>query len=181
MCSPLKKHLPRHLMCPRSSSLRSFKDPSLFQSPGFKCEPCPVVHPSPVCGTDGHTYSTKVLVQTCRTDTHAHTRKDTHTQRHTHANTEHSEMHALSQNNDMDRHFGKNKRAMNTAWLSLPAIVEGVDVAEHDLFPMRLWRSPLTLGNSREWRIPFNGAVGEIYEVLFEWNLKRMAKLSLSY
>lgn len=38
----------------------SFKDPSLYQSPGSKCKPCPVVHPSPVCGTDGHSYSTKV-------------------------------------------------------------------------------------------------------------------------
>ncbi|KAA8594808.1 hypothetical protein FQN60_011943 [Etheostoma spectabile] len=37
----------------------SFKDTSLYQSPGMKCKPCPVVHPSPVCGTDGHSYSTK--------------------------------------------------------------------------------------------------------------------------
>ncbi|XP_061742930.1 testican-3 isoform X2 [Nerophis ophidion] len=37
----------------------SFKDASLYQSPGSKCQPCPVVHPSPVCGTDGHTYSTR--------------------------------------------------------------------------------------------------------------------------
>ncbi|XP_061840377.1 testican-3 [Nerophis lumbriciformis] len=37
----------------------SFKDASLYQSPGSKCQPCPVVHPSPVCATDGHTYSTK--------------------------------------------------------------------------------------------------------------------------
>lgn len=40
--------------------LSSFKGPSLYQIPGSKCKPCPVVHPSPVCGTDGHTYSTKV-------------------------------------------------------------------------------------------------------------------------
>ncbi|CDR00103.1 unnamed protein product [Oncorhynchus mykiss] len=25
-----------------------------------KCGPCPVIHPSPVCGSDGHTYSSKV-------------------------------------------------------------------------------------------------------------------------
>ncbi|CAM9159486.1 unnamed protein product, partial [Lampetra planeri] len=37
----------------------SFKDANLYQSPGSKCKPCPVVHPSPVCGTDGHSYSTK--------------------------------------------------------------------------------------------------------------------------
>ncbi|TMS23796.1 Testican-3 [Larimichthys crocea] len=37
----------------------SFKDANLYQSPGSKCKPCPVVHPAPVCGTDGHTYSTK--------------------------------------------------------------------------------------------------------------------------
>ena len=24
------------------------------------CRPCPVIHPSPVCGSDGHTYSSKV-------------------------------------------------------------------------------------------------------------------------
>ncbi|GLD74235.1 testican-3 isoform X1 [Lates japonicus] len=37
----------------------SFKDVNLYQSPGSKCKPCPVVHPSPVCGTDGHPYSSK--------------------------------------------------------------------------------------------------------------------------
>ncbi|XP_032419891.1 testican-3 isoform X1 [Xiphophorus hellerii] len=37
----------------------SFKDANLHPSAGSKCKPCPVVHPSPVCGSDGHTYSTK--------------------------------------------------------------------------------------------------------------------------
>uniref|UniRef100_A0A3Q2U630 SPARC (osteonectin), cwcv and kazal like domains proteoglycan 3 n=1 Tax=Fundulus heteroclitus TaxID=8078 RepID=A0A3Q2U630_FUNHE len=37
----------------------SFKDANLHPSAGLKCKPCPVVHPSPVCGSDGHTYSTK--------------------------------------------------------------------------------------------------------------------------
>uniref|UniRef100_A0A3B5LFA2 Uncharacterized protein n=1 Tax=Xiphophorus couchianus TaxID=32473 RepID=A0A3B5LFA2_9TELE len=37
----------------------SFKDANLQPSAGSKCKPCPVVHPSPVCGSDGHTYSTK--------------------------------------------------------------------------------------------------------------------------
>uniref|UniRef100_A0A3Q3ED78 SPARC (osteonectin), cwcv and kazal like domains proteoglycan 3 n=1 Tax=Kryptolebias marmoratus TaxID=37003 RepID=A0A3Q3ED78_KRYMA len=37
----------------------SFKDANLYQNPGSKCKPCPVVHPSPVCGSDGHSYSTK--------------------------------------------------------------------------------------------------------------------------
>lgn len=46
------------------SVLCSFKDPSLDQSPEPKCKPCPVVHPSPVCGTDGHSYSTKVAACT---------------------------------------------------------------------------------------------------------------------
>lgn len=44
---------------PRMSS-SSFKDASLYQSPGSKCKPCPVVHPIPVCGSDGHTYSSQV-------------------------------------------------------------------------------------------------------------------------
>lgn len=45
-------------------SLHSFKEPSWSQSPGSSCKPCPVVHPSPVCGTDGHSYSTKVAAHT---------------------------------------------------------------------------------------------------------------------
>lgn len=43
-----------------SSTSSSFKDASLYQSPGSKCKPCPVVHPVPVCGSDGHTYSSQV-------------------------------------------------------------------------------------------------------------------------
>lgn len=63
----LKIKCGRHKVCvveedtPTCVSQRrvSFKDASLNQNPGSKCKPCPVVHPSPVCGTDGHSYSTK--------------------------------------------------------------------------------------------------------------------------
>nr|XP_023655190.1 testican-3 isoform X2 [Paramormyrops kingsleyae] len=42
----------------------SFKDVGLSQNPLFsKCKQCPVVHPSPVCGADGHTYSTKCKLE----------------------------------------------------------------------------------------------------------------------
>uniref|UniRef100_A0A3P8XMM4 SPARC (osteonectin), cwcv and kazal like domains proteoglycan 3 n=1 Tax=Esox lucius TaxID=8010 RepID=A0A3P8XMM4_ESOLU len=37
----------------------SMKEPSLSLSPQSHCERCPVVHPSPVCGTDQRTYPTK--------------------------------------------------------------------------------------------------------------------------
>uniref|UniRef100_A0A672L3D3 SPARC (osteonectin), cwcv and kazal like domains proteoglycan 3 n=1 Tax=Sinocyclocheilus grahami TaxID=75366 RepID=A0A672L3D3_SINGR len=40
----------------------SFKDMNM-NSPLLKCKRCPVVHPSPVCGTDGHCYSTKCKLE----------------------------------------------------------------------------------------------------------------------
>lgn len=52
-------HVAMTKAAPRVSSF-SFKDASLYQSPGSKCKPCPVVHPIPVCGSDGHTYSSQV-------------------------------------------------------------------------------------------------------------------------
>lgn len=30
-----------------------------------KCRPCPVVHSNSVCGSDGHTYSSKVRYSSC--------------------------------------------------------------------------------------------------------------------
>lgn len=52
--------------------LSSFKDASLYQNRRSKCKPCPVVHPSPVCGTDGHTYSTKVRAHPERSHLRSH-------------------------------------------------------------------------------------------------------------
>ncbi|XP_035385973.1 testican-3 isoform X1 [Electrophorus electricus] len=42
-----------------SQSGVSFKGVAGRNADLLKCNRCPVVHPSPVCGTDGHTYSTK--------------------------------------------------------------------------------------------------------------------------
>ncbi|XP_045569767.1 testican-3 isoform X3 [Salmo salar] len=41
----------------------SVKEPGLSLSPGSKCRRCPVVHPSPVCGSDGHSYSSKCKLE----------------------------------------------------------------------------------------------------------------------
>ncbi|KAM6940668.1 testican-3 [Xenentodon cancila] len=55
----LKFKCGRHKVC----VAEDFKTPTCVSqrrvSPGAMCTPCPVVHPSPVCGSDGHTYSTK--------------------------------------------------------------------------------------------------------------------------
>ncbi|XP_034146911.1 testican-3 isoform X2 [Esox lucius] len=56
----------------------SMKEPSLSLSPQSHCERCPVVHPSPVCGTDQRTYPTKVT----QNDRHRYPTKVTQNDRH---------------------------------------------------------------------------------------------------
>ncbi|XP_028975374.2 testican-1 isoform X2 [Esox lucius] len=61
ICININRQQPTHSVKPRKGSLAR-KHWAGTGAHG-KCRPCPVIHPSPLCGSDGHTYSSKCKLE----------------------------------------------------------------------------------------------------------------------